>query len=519
VSSLPKHRRTRILLPILLLLVLAAGLIAAKAPIRKAENKAAQPNRPNIVFILTDDQDVLLGSLDVMPAVRNQIAAQGLTFTNAFVPLSLCCPSRSTILTGQYAHNHQVYTNVAPDGGFHRFLDLGREKATIGTAMKNAGYRTALMGKYLNEYPRGAEKTHVPPGWDEWDVPIGSAGYNQFNYTLNQNGRFVAHGNKAEDYLTDVLTERARLFIRDSAARGTPFFLYVAPYAPHRPATPAPRHALLFPDARAPHTASFNEADMNDKPKSVRKPLLTTEEIGILDYQYRRRLQSLQAVNDMVLGIVRTLKNMGQLDNTYIVFTSDNGFHLGQHRMKAGKYTPYEEDIRVPLVVRGPGVPAGSTTSAFVLNVDFAPTFAELGGARLGVRADGRSFVPLLRGGPVPADWRKAVFLEQFAFRDAPAPGEDAEGNENIDEPSDRTAADGVQEYFTHLGLRTPTYKYVERANHEFEYYDLVNDPAELRNLAAQMSPQLRGRLSEIVNALSTCDGADCRRLDAQTMP
>jgi arylsulfatase A-like enzyme len=265
---------------------------------------------------------------------------------------------------------------------------------------------------------------------------------------------------------------------------------------------------------------------MNDKPKSVRKPLLTAEEIGILDYQYRRRLQSLQAVNDMVAAIVRTLKNMGQLDNTYIVFTSDNGFHLGQHRMKAGKYTPYEEDIRVPLLVRGPGVPAGVTASAFVLNVDFAPTFAEIGGATLGARADGRSFVPLLRGGPVPADWRKAVFLEQFAFRDAPSPSDEnelAEGTESIDEPSDRTAADGVQEYFTHLGLRTPTYKFVERAagdgKTEFEYYDLVKDPAELSNLAARMNPQLRAKLSGIVKALSTCAGADCRRLDAQPMP
>jgi len=513
-SSL-QHRRARILLPIFLLALLA-GIAAARTPstagaprLRATRSNTA---RPNIIFILTDDQDALLGSLDVMPAVRNQIAAQGLTFTNAFVPLSLCCPSRSTILTGQYAHNHEVYTNVAPDGGFHRFLDLGREKATVGTAMKNAGYRTALMGKYLNEYPRGTDKNHVPPGWDEWDVPIGSAGYNQFNYTMNQNGRFVVHGNKAADYLTDVLTERARLFIRDSVERGSPFFLYVAPYAPHRPATPAPRHALLFPDAKAPRTASFNEAEINDKPQSVRKPLLTTEDVGLLDYQYRRRLQSLQAVNDMVAGIVRTLKNTGQLDNTYIVFTSDNGFHLGQHRMKAGKYTPYEEDIRVPLVVRGPGVPAGTTTGAFVLNVDFAPTFAEIGGATLGVRADGRSFLPLLRGGPEPPGWRKAVFLEQFAFRDA-------QGEADVDEPSDRTAADGVQEYFTHLGLRTPAYKYVERANDEFEYYDLVKDPAELRNIAARMAPQLRARLSAIVHALSTCAGAECRRLDAQPIP
>jgi len=499
----------------LTLLIAIASATVATAP----QPAGAAGNKPNIVFILTDDLSWNL--VQYMPHVR-QMQRDGMTFTNYFVTDSLCCPSRASIFSGRYPHNHGVLTNTPPTGGFSAFR-RGAEAETFATSLQDAGYRTALMGKYLNEYPRGAAKNHVPPGWDEWDVPIGSAGYNQFNYTLNQNGRFVNHGNKAADYLTDVLTERARVFIRDSAARKTPFFLYLAPYAPHRPAPPAPRHALLFPDAKAPHTASFNEAAIDDKPQSVRKPLLTAEEMGILDYQYRRRLQSLQAVNDMVLGVVRTLKNMGQLDNTYIVFTSDNGFHLGQHRLKAGKYTPYEEDIHVPLLIRGPGVPAGATTDAFVLNVDFAPTFAELGGATLGLRADGRSFVPLLRGGPAPAGWRKAVFLEQFAFRDAPAPSEEAEGAENIDEPSDLTAADGVQEYFTHLGLRTPTYKYVERAagqgKTEFEYYDLVKDPAELSNLAGRMNPQLRAKLSGIVNALSTCAGADCRRLDAQPMP
>jgi arylsulfatase A-like enzyme len=481
----------------------------------KAAGTAQKAARPNIVFILTDDQDLLLGSLDALPAVRNQIAAQGITFSNAFVPLSLCCPSRSTILTGQYAHNHRVYTNTAPDGGFQRFLALGLERATIGTALRAAGYRTALMGKYINEYPRGTDKTHVPPGWDEWDVPIGSAGYNEFDYTMNQNGELILHGHKPEDYLTDVLATRARELIWDATQRGAPFFLYVALYAPHRPATPAPRHALFFPFAKAPRTASFNEADVKDKPESVRKPLLTQDDINLLDYQYRRRLQSLQAVNDLVAGIVRTLKKAGQLDNTYIFFTSDNGFHLGQHRMKAGKYTPYEEDIRVPLLVRGPGVPAGRTVSAFLLNIDFAPTFAALAGAHLGLPADGRSFVSLLHGGAVPADWRQAVFLEQFAFRDAPPAGEDVE----VDEPSDLTAAEDVQEYPTHLGLRTPTYKYIERAGNEREYYDLVKDPAELTNLAGRMAPEFLGQLSEIANALGSCAGQECRRLDAQAMP
>jgi arylsulfatase A-like enzyme len=432
--------------------------------------------------------------------VRNQIGAQGITFTHDFVPLSLCCPSRASILTGQYAHNHRVLTNSLPEGGFERFAALGLERATIGTALHDAGYRTGFLGKYLNEYPQvakgGGDPAHIPPGWDEWTVPFDGAAYKELDYTLNQNGKLIPHGHAPEDYLTDVLTERARRFLWQASAGPAPFFLVIAPYAPHRPATPAPRHAQLFPNAKAPRTPSFNKAG--------NLPPLTDEQIGLLDYQYRHRLQSLQAVNDLVAGLLRTLRKTGRLDNTYVFFTSDNGFHLGQHRMKAGKYTPYEEDIRVPLLVRGPGVPAGQTVSAFVLNVDFAPTFAELGRATLGLPADGRSLVPLLHGGPAPADWRRLVFLEQFAFRE---PARDAE--------STLEPTEGEGQYASHAGFRTPGFKYIEHGNQEREVYDLVHDPAELDNLAGRIAPQSLDRLSAIVKALSTCAGESCRRIES----
>ena len=320
------------------------------------------PAPPNLLFILTDDQDLLLGSLDVMPNVRALIAAKGATFSNHFVPLSLCCPSRTTLLTGLHAHNHRVYTNHPPDGGFARFHSLGLEEESLGPVLQRVGYRTGLMGKYVNLYPEGQDKTYVPAGWDEWDAPLGAGGYKAFNYTMNQNGALVVHGATPADYLTDVLRDRALQFIAADPAR--PFFLYLASFAPHAPSTPAPRHADLFANARAPRTPSFNEADMRDKPAAMRsRQRLTPTDVATLDRQYRLRLQSLQAVDEMVGALVQALGDTGQLANTFIVFTSDNGFHMGQHRMKAGKYTPYEEDVHVPLFVRGPGVAPGVSST------------------------------------------------------------------------------------------------------------------------------------------------------------
>ena len=395
----------------------------AAAPQSRAESRAAA--RPNLVLVLTDDQDLLLGSLDHMPRTRALIAEQGLTFANHFVPLSLCCPSRSTILTGLYPHNHKVYTNFPPGGGYQRFDELGHEQATLATALHAAGYRTALFGKYLNGYPGLEDPGHVPPGWDEWASPVAGAPYSEFRYTLNENGKLVKYGSAPADYATDVLAGKATAFVR-GAAGGPPFFLYLATYAPHLPATPAPRHAGLFPDLQAPRTPSFNEADVSDKPERIRAlPRLDPSQIAAIDADYRKQMRSLQAVDEAVAALVQTLQETGQLANTYVVLTSDNGFHLGQHRLEPGKYTAYETDIHVPLLVRGPGVPAGGTVRALTSSVDLAPTLAGLAGTALRSNPDGRSLVPLLHGPAsatpaAPAGWRQVILLEQFAFPSAP---------------------------------------------------------------------------------------------------
>jgi N-acetylglucosamine-6-sulfatase len=461
--------------------------------------------RPNLVLILTDDQDLVLGSLDFMPRTQALIADRGITFLNHFVPLSLCCPSRSTILTGLHVHNHRVLTNFPPDGGFERFDQLGYEDRTLATALHDAGYRTALFGKYLNGYPNGEDPTHVPPGWDEWASPVQGSPYAAYRYTLNENGKLVRHGSKAEDYMTDVLAAKAVDFVRRSKP-GQPFFLYLATYAPHKPSTHAKRHAGLFPGLKAPRTPSFNEPDVRDKPALIRSlKRLDASRIAAIDALYRKQMQSLQAVDEAVAALVEALRVAGRLDDTYIVFTSDNGFHMGQHRLEPGKYTPYETDVHVPLLVRGPTTPRGLMVDALTQSVDFAPTFAELAGATLPVNPDGRSLVPFLEGKP-PASWRQAALLEQFAVPPAPPKAS------GILEPGDDAS------HPAHRGIRTATYKYVEYGTGEKEVYDLKKDPDELLNLSGQLPKAWLASVSKLVKSLAACKGAACREIEARPM-
>ncbi len=503
---MPSKPHTAALTGLLILAGLLTGTSSGSGPAAEPARRAA---KPNIVLILTDDQDLLLDSLDAMPQTWRQIAKRGAVFSQQYVPLSLCCPSRATILTGQYAHNHGVYLNSAPGGGFVRFRALGREETSLAVTLDRAGYRTALFGKYLNDYPTGSDETHIPTGWDEWIVPIDGSAYAGFNYRLNHNGTLIPRGEAPDDYLTDVLAEEARDFVARAAAGKDPFFLYLAPYAPHKPSTPAPRHARAFGDSQVPRTPSYNEADVSDKPKARQRPPLTRHEMGNLDVLYRKRLRTLRAVDEMVAGLLDGLRQAGQMENTYVFFTSDNGFHMGQHRLLASKYTPFEEDIRVPLLVRGPGVPAGLKVDAFTMSIDLAPTIADLAGATLQMPSDGRSLVPLLRGRK-PGAWRQAVLIEQLGFREEP---QDESG---VLEPSDVPAG---QQHSTLTGLRTRTYKYVEYDTGEREYYDLIKDPYELSNLAAALDPAYAARLSRYMAALRRCAGAGCRAAETAPVP
>ena len=304
----------------------------------------------NIILINTDDLDA--DSLRSMPNVSSLLAQRGASFTQFIVAAPDCCPSRASLLRGQYVHDHGILrgSNKFGEG---KFRSRGLEDSTIATWLRRAGYRTALVGKYLNGY--ADDPTHVPPGWTEWYATFSNQ---YFDYQINENGKLVSYGSKAKDYQTDVLSQKSVSFIRRSAKSKKRFFLYLTPSAPHGPATPAPRHESLFAEATAPRTASFNE-DVSDKPEHIRAASsLTQTDVDAIDERYRDRLRALQAVDEMVAKIVKTLKDTGTWSDTYIFFTSDNGYLLGQHH-QTDKGIPYEEAITVPLLVRGPGIAAG----------------------------------------------------------------------------------------------------------------------------------------------------------------
>lgn len=473
---------------------------------------------PNIVFILTDDQ--ALADLSVMPNVKALLADRGMSFGSHYVSLSLCCPSRVTGLRGQFAHNTGIYKNGAPDGGFEGTYAKGLESSTIATWLRGAGYRTALFGKYLNGYPNTAPKTYVPPGWTEWYSPNDGTPYKEYNYSLNENGTTVAYGSTDADYMTDVLSAKAADFITRSVDQhpDQPFFAYIATYAPHSPATPPTRYENAFPGVKAPRPASWNEADVSDKPDWVKAlPLLDDALIADIDKLYRHRLQTLLAVDDLVKNIVDTLQAKGQMANTYIVFASDNGYHQGQHRLDSGKMTAFEEDLRVPLIVRGPEVPAGATATLMTANVDYAPTVAELAGVTPpafadGRTVDGRSLVPLLKG-QTPSSWRQVLLLEHKS--DVPDGLWLLDGTREPADPFDLNGGAGIN-ITSFSGLRTVAgHTYVEYDTSEFELYDNTADPAQLTNLYPSASADLKSRLAARLAALKTASGAGLRQAEA----
>jgi len=468
-----------------LTLPVSLATFGRQQPTASAPNSSPSPTpRPNIVLILLDDLDS--EAWRVMDTVQARIVGQGTSFKQHFVSVPLCCPSRASILTGQYAHNHGVFSNVGRFGGVERFDERKLAATALPVWLQKAGYRTALVGKYLNHYsvPRG--KRGIPPGWDEWHAILEDRAANNSYYWMNDQGKL----SKPDEYQTDRLGRLSAEFIESSGAR--PFFLYIAPGAPHMPADPSPRHAELFPGAQAPRTPSFDEQDVSDKPRWLQAaPPLNDGDRRRLDRFYRRRLQTLVAADELVARVLQALEKAGALEHTYVFFTSDNGFLQGQHRFPGGKNAPYEESIRVPLAVRGPGVPAGRVLEQLVSNVDYAPTFAALAGLPVPASVDGQSLVPLLgTNPPPPADWRQDLLVEHWQTGD----------------PFQ------IPDFFL---LRRQSDVYVEYATGESEYYDLAQDPDQLESGQARLAPPERQRLSERLAQMKDCRGAGCRTAPA----
>lgn len=375
--------------------------------------------RPNIVVIMTDDQDEALGSMNSMPKTLRIMQDGGVHFRNSFVTTPVCCPSRSSFLTGLYAHNHKVYTNAINCSSSQWRETM--ESRSFATYLSNAGYRTGYFGKYLNQY----DGKHIPAGWREWLGLVRNSAF--YNYTVNFNGMMIQKGdNYYEDYFTDLIANDSVNFLKLSKrliSRG-PVLMVLSTPAPHGPEDAAPQYQHMFMNNTSHRTPAWNYAPNMDKYNFLQlKDKMTEQEKTFTDLLHTKRLQTLQSVDDLVEKVYHTLIELDELDNTYMIFTSDHGYHLGQFGVAKGKTLPYDFDIRVPLYIRGPGISERSVISNIVTNVDLAPTILDMAGIQTPSHMDGRSMLQLLeayRDGQVDESrftttvpqWKDTILIE-----------------------------------------------------------------------------------------------------------
>jgi N-acetylglucosamine-6-sulfatase len=447
----------------------AAMLLLVVQPEERLVAQTTDSPKPNIVYVFTDDQDEL--SLQHMSNVQDLLKAQGTTFENAVFSQPSCCPSRASMLTGKYVHNTNVWSNNSSHhGGYQGFVENGNSPKSVAVWMNNAGYETGLYGKYLNHYG-GHNK---PPGWDEWRAWVGQ----KDSGLWSENGKVEP---RPRGHVDAVFGDRAVGFIKKNAGGAKPLFLWTSFSAPHLPADYQNKYKNTFAGADLPQKQkpSFNEDDVSDKPPIIRnKSKMDAQTINKLEDMNRRRLRSLQTVDAMVGRMISELQAKGELNETYFVFFTDNGFQMGEHRIRHGKGDPYEESLTFPLIVRGPDVLAGATKDELISNIDLAPTFAEWGSATPNTDPDGRSFADLAHGQNVV--WRDALLSEKLGWR----------------------------------AIRTADDAYIQRGGRSEEYYDLQADPYQLQNKASTTdTSELEARL----HALEKCSGSSCRVADSTT--
>jgi arylsulfatase A-like enzyme len=466
------------------------------------------------VLILTDDQNP--DEMRWMPRTRRLVGDQGLRFTRATSPHPLCCPARAEILTGKYGQNSGVRHNSGKYGGWKGYLRGGNLESNLAVWLRQQGYLTALVGKFLNGYD--PEKEDQPPGWDHWN-PTGRGTYSYYGTTFHADGHPHRYQRR---YVADVARDYASDYLRQYARRDRPFFLWVADVAPHEasgpivrrrygtqwgPPLPARRHVGLFhraplPSARKP---SFDERDVDDKPHPLRRA--KRQDPADLTFAFRQRIRSLQAVDEGNARILRQLDRLGELDDTYVFYLSDNGFLLGEHRLR-GKNYGFREDLSVPFEVRGPGVGPDRTSRTPVSLLDLAPTFLDIAGVtgaeRRGLGLDARSILPELHG-------RR------------PGPGDTQLIQGGTASPAHMKDEHSLSPGWWWRGVTTRRYVYQAWFDGDEALYDLRRDPFELRNLVDLARPgnplrdpsyapvleELRRRYAQ----LQDCAGADaCER-------
>jgi arylsulfatase A-like enzyme len=529
---------------------LAIGAAAVAAALALAVSAQARPvsadrdGRPNMLVVMTDDMSA--ADLKLMPSVQRLLGDKGTTFADAIDSFPLCCPARATFITGQYAHNHGVKGNFAPYGWY----GMKDRKNILPAWLQQAGYRTALIGKWLNGY--GALDAHgeVPHGFDIWRGLLDVSAYDYFNFVMNRDGKLRSWGDadfarklvefaiievddqpdslasvfakleevfgprpysywgseSTNDYSPDVTGKVTENLVKAERKSKRPFFIWWAPAAPHREDVsttlmgrpgpdprPAPRYAEKSKGYTLPRPPNFNEADIADKSSNFQNkvPSLTDAQIAQLQLDYEGRAGSMLAVDDHVAKLVKILRQTDQLDNTTIVFVSDNGWLQGEHRIPGDKFLPYEESLRVPLVIRGPGVPKGQTVHGQVSNIDFAPTLIDIADANAGRTMDGVSLLPTIRDPKKRPD--RALEIEALVplfSGDFPVMG--------YDRP--------------YTGVRTDRYTYVVWTDTgEKELYDRNADPYELDNVAGDPAfASIEAKLAVKLTKLADCQGNAC---------
>ncbi|MBI2704756.1 MAG: sulfatase [Actinobacteria bacterium] len=452
--------------------------------------------RSNVLVIMTDDQT--LESMKVMANTTRLLGESGTTFSKYFVSFPNCCPSRASFLTGQYAHNNGVRDNVAPEGGFAKL----NSAETLPVWLQRSGYYTASIGKYLNMWGQDGN-IQPPPGWSRWFGLIDPTTYHYYNYSVSDNGKRVDYGDAEQDYQTDVLGAEAQRTIVEAGQSGQPWFIEWTPLAPHaqyperastdEPATigdstlpePAPRYKGKMANEPLPKPASFNPQDVSGLPQLIQLiPPITPETEALLTRIYRSELETLLAVDEWVGTLFKTLQDTGQLENTTIIFTSDNGVFHGEQRLPFGKVFLYEPATHMPLIIRGGGFPAARKVDAMAVNVDLAPTILALAGAKAGLTVDGRDLKPVALE-PSTASGR-GVLLESWLNR-------------------------GRGERIRMYAIRDERYMFMRWGSGYSALYDMASDPDQTKNLSDDPTMQtVKAQLSDRLEALQSCRGSEC---------
>ncbi|KAI1438530.1 alkaline-phosphatase-like protein [Xylaria sp. CBS 124048] len=521
---------------------LAAGSVQGQGQDQNQEqaplHRDVAPRRPNVVFVLTDDQDMRLHSLQYMPFVRKHLIEQGTLFSKHYCTTAICCPSRVTLWTGRFPHNTNVTDVYPPYGGYPKFVSQGFNDDYFPVWLQNAGYNTYYTGKLFNAHNISNYNSPYPAGFTGSDFLLDPYTYEYLNSTFQRNEE--APRSYEGEYSTDVMAEKAYGFLDDAVRdlHNKPFFMTVAPVGPHSNVVigkPAPgevvsnhftapvaaeRHQHLFEDATVPRTANFNPDRPSGANWLLELPQQNQSNVDYNDYFYRQRLRALQAIDELVDGIVTRLEKYGILHDTYVVYSSDNGYHIGQHRLPPGKTCGYEEDINVPLIVRGPGVASNHTTDVVTSHTDLAPTFLRLLGIPLREDFDGKPI-------PVKNDEIKAAGRARREHVNVEFWGHAiSEGEHQVLNREHNT--------YKSIRLFSKDYNlyYSVWCNNEHELYDMAVDPDQMHNLLTTDSAfanqtlvaglpiaKVAARLDALLFVLKSCQGLSCRQPWKQLHP